>query len=279
MNETIGLQESLDAHLERQNEGVRIFNFRHSRARYAEYAKKLASENPQGVLDLENQSLEDLTPEGGEFARTEAHKFFDLMDPDQDVFYVVSSALTRALETADMYARVAIERGFNVVRHQNTGTQIAKKIGHGYVRSLDALTVNQGDIVSDCVFTPESQLPQINWGAIDVEMKGRWDEARKIVLANDRGSWGANFFEHAEDVKNLLPSIKSPQDFHDHEFKNLLRLAEWGKKNADNQRISMLSFGHENYPGLALEQDTGSHALANCEGVELREGKLVRVVL
>ena len=278
MSEAI-TKEPSDAEIERKAEGTRIFNFRHSKARYDEYAKKLESDSPQGSIDIEFQALDDLTLEGHELARKQAHAFFDLMNPHSDIFYIVSSNLTRALQTADIYARVAMERGFNVIRHKKTGSQIADKIGKGYVRSIDALSVNNGDELKDSVFNPPSQLPPINWQAVDSEVKAKWDEARRIVLADDKGSWGANLFAHSAEVKQIFPSMKSSQDLYDGQYKRLLRLAEFAKKKAGNERVNILSFGHENYMGVPLEQDTGNHALPNCEGVELRDGKLVRLVL
>lgn len=279
MTEATNAIPESDADIERLAEGSRFFNFRHSKAIYKEYEKKLASDNPQSKIDIEAQESDDITPEGHDFARKQAHAFLDLMDPHKDIFYIVSSNQTRAIQTADIYARVAMERGFNVVRHKKTGTELADKIGEGYVRAIDSLSLNFQHPLEDAVFNPEAFLPKINWAAVDPSVKAKWEQAHQIVLANDNGSWGANFFEHAEEIKKIFPYMKSAQDLYEGQYKNMLRLVDFAKKKAGNERINVLSFGHENYMGAPLQEATGNHALGNCEGVELRDGKLVRIVL
>lgn len=276
--------------LEKETEGARVFYFRHSMAKYGEYTKKVASDNPHGALDIEAQTESDLTDDpnrdGLKFAREQAHKFFDLMDPQKDIFYVVSSDQRRALDTAAAYAQVAHERGFIVAQHKKTGTAIADKVGGGYVRSLETLSLNDGDAVSDSVFNPPEQLPQINWSAITPEFKERWDKAREVVLkynqeVKDKGgkpSWGDNAFHCAAEVKHLLPGVKTPDELLK-QFKKMLHLASFAQKKSSDEHTNVLAFGHENAPGPALQEATGSHMLANCDSFEIRDGKPVRVVL
>ena len=266
--------------VERQTEGMRAFYFRHSQALYNSYAQKVASDNPRGPVDIENQPMDDLTPEGHKLAHVQAEKFFTHLDHDRDVLFIVSSDQTRTLQTADIYAKAALERGFTVIQHDNTGTDIAKKIGGGYVRSLETMSLNYGDALQDLIFNSESHMPKnINWAAAGDEYKAQWEMARQIILKDDRGSWGANFFAHADALKKILHGIHTPQELYDRQYKNLLRLADFGKKKVGNQRINVLAFGHENMMGIPLAEDTGDHALPNCEGVELKNGKLERVVL
>lgn len=273
------MRQATDGNLERGMEGSRVFYFRHSKAAYGEYTKKLGSEVPTGEIDIEDQALDDLTPEGHDLAQKKAQEFLSTLDPAKDVLFVVSSNLMRALQTASIYAKTARELGFRVIRHDSTGTDVASKVGDGYVRSIDTLSLGGGDALQESVFNPPSQLAEINWDAVSPEMKEKWEKARHIVLNDDKGSWGANLFAHSAAVKDIFPEMKSSQDLHDRQYKNLLRLTKFAKEKAGDERINVLAFGHENYVGVALHEDTGNHALPNCEAVEVKDGKLERIAI
>ncbi len=281
-------------------EGTRIFYFRHSMAKYGEFAKKLASDNPIGPLDIEAQQPDLTTGErdGALFAHEQAVRFFDSgkMNPDKDAFFIVSSDQIRALETAAIYAQVARNKGFRVIAHKNTGTEIARKLdpseneGEGYVRSLETLSLNDIDSLTEAVYNPPEQLSPVNWEAVEkIEpgFKEKWDKARAIVLEYNesvkakggRPSWGDNSYHCSAKVKKFLPAAITPED-QMKRFKQMLRLARFAQNRpTDGEKMNVLAFGHENAPAAALEEHTGKHALANCEGFEVVDGKPVRVVL
>ncbi len=263
--------------IEKEMEGARVFYFRHSKAVYGEYTKILGSDNPEGSLDVEGQALDDLTEAGHELAQKKAREFLATLDLAKDTLFVVSSDISRALQTAAIYAKTAREMGFNVIEHKQTGTEVAQKIGEGYVRSIDQLSLGETNSLVDAVYNPPSQLAPINWDNVDPEVHERWNWARQVIEEDDKGSWGANLFAHSDKVREFFPEGQSSQHHDETTFKNLLRLARFAKKKAGEQRIDVLAFGHENYVGVALERDTGDHALPNCEGVEVKDGKLVRI--
>src|SRR3989344_774803 len=260
------LEEHRDSGVEKNLAPVRIFNFRHSKAMYGPYDEKLGSEKPTGSINPEEQPLMDLTPEGIVHAEQEAKKFLNRLNPADDTLFVVSSDEVRALQTAHIYIKEALGLGFKVEKHERTGTDIARKIGEGYVRSLDSLSLHDSDMFEDTVFNPHHLMPgigHINWDVISLELKEKWEQARAMILADDKGSWGANFFAHAKAVSAIFPHVRTPEKLHERQYQNLLRLAEFAKKKASSVgRINVLSFGHESYMGYALEQDTGHHALA-----------------
>jgi hypothetical protein len=259
---------------------VRIFNFRHSIAGYKAYGEKLSSDEPSGSLDINNQPRSDLTEAGIEHAKASADKFLDTMDPAKDVFYVVASTQTRAIETAKIYADRALARGFTVVNHgAKTGSTFAGILGEGYVRSLDNLSLKD-NALHVSAFYPVGKMPQINWDAVDPDTKEKLEEVRsRTVEQKDYGSWGANMYHYAAEVKKVFPDVQTPEELYQSRFGNLVKLAGFAHKKAAGQQVNVLSFGHENYMGVPLERDTGNHVLGNCEALELKDGKLTRLSL
>lgn len=255
----------------------RLFYFRHAQALYDAIRAKLRSENPHGPIDIDQQPDNDLTPEGHELAHSSARNFLSRLNPDKDALYIVSSNQMRALQTALAFVEEAKEQGFQVVLHEKTGSSVAERVGRGYIRSLETLSHGYAEAVSDTVFNPPSQMSEMNWDSIDPEFRRRWEKARQIVLADDKGSWGANFFAYSEQLKTLLPELRSAQQLFESRYKTLERLAALATKRVAGQRMNILAFGHENMMGVPLERDTGNHALPNCEGVEMVNGRLQRV--
>jgi hypothetical protein len=272
------IEEAVEQTERREGSKVRTFFIRHSRATYATYAEKLASEDPESSIDIETQ-LPDLPEAGVELAENSAHEFFQQFDPEEDVFYMVSSSQMRALETANVYVRVAQEMGFEVLEQENTGTNIAAEIGVGYVKSINKLSLhgkeNARNQLEMSIFNSPKTLPKINWDATSSETKERWEKARSIVLADDKGNWGANFATYAQTVADTVPGfehIETPQALYDTQYQGLKRLAAFARKQVpENGRLNVVAFGHENYMGVALEDDTGEEAIANTEAVELTE--------
>jgi hypothetical protein len=268
---------------------ARVFFIRHSKASYQNYVDKLASDEPESMMDVEAQ-VPDLPEAGIELAKKNAAEFFSRFDPLKDRFYLVSSSQMRALETAKIYADTALEMGFEVVKHEKedpktgkqglkTGTGVAERVGEGYVRSINALSLTMENQVFGNIFNPPANMPEINWDKISSENRARFDEAYKIVQADDKGSWGGNFYAHAEEVKKLIPEVETPRELNETQFRRIQKLATWGRERAtDDKQLNVLGFGHENYMGAALEEHTGQHSIGNVEAIELREdGSLDRV--
>lgn len=260
-----------------QRDGPRLFYFRHAQALYGAIVEKLRSDNPRGPIDIETQPENDLTEAGHKLARASAEGFLARLDPKKDELFFVSSDQMRALQTARVFIEVALQKGFRVIRHDKTGSSVAANVGDGYIRSLETLSHSYADALPDAVFNPPSQLPEINWKTVPPEYRAQWDKARADVLADDRGSWGANFFAHSEEVESMLPGVRSAKDLFAKRYKALVRQAQVALRSTQGQRVNILAFGHENMVGIPLERDTGDHALPNCEGVEMVDGKLKRV--
>ncbi|NTU66410.1 MAG: histidine phosphatase family protein [Candidatus Moranbacteria bacterium] len=268
------------AEKQEQKEGpeARVFFIRHSKATYRSYGEKLKSTEPETPMDIESQSA-DLSSEGIELARKEAQRFFSEFDPGNDIVFIVSSNQMRAIETARIYADTALEMGIEVVHHEKTGTEIAAKVGDDMVRSIDTLSPKMENMVFGSVFNPKSQVPEINWEGTNSGTKELFEKARAIVLADDRGSWGANFYAHADAVKKIIPEVETPKHLHETQFKNMQRLAKFARSKATGEkRVNIIGFGHEDAMGEVLEEQTGDHNIGNVEAVEMTEdGRLERL--
>ncbi|MEO6536242.1 MAG: phosphoglycerate mutase family protein [Candidatus Paceibacterota bacterium] len=253
----------------REKPEVRIFFIRHSKATYGNYADKLDSEFPESQMNIEEQ-LPDLPEAGIEMAQKAAAEFISKLDPEKDVLYVVSSNQMRALETAHIYIEVAQAAGIEVIEHEKTGTNVANKIGEGKVRSLENLSLHMENQVHGAIFNTPAHTPPINFDGVSEKTKKDFEKARAIVLSDERGTWGANFHAHAVDVQKFIPDMETPESLHETQFKNLSKLAEFARAKATGEkRVNVLAFGHENYMGHALEQDTGKEGIANVEAVEI----------
>ncbi|MCF7815543.1 MAG: hypothetical protein K9M10_02145 [Candidatus Pacebacteria bacterium] len=258
---------------------MRVFFIRHSKATYASYAEAFASENPEADMNLEEQ-VPDLPPAGVELAQREAEKFFETFSADEDVVYAVSSTQMRALETAKIYVDIAKARGIEVVLHEKTGMELATKVGEGYVRTLDTLSLGSKNQLILSAFNSPAYLPKVNWEKVGNETRRMFEKIKEIVSKDDKGSWGANFDAHAEEAKKIDPSIVTSEELYETQFKNMKRLAEFAREKASgDKRVNILAFGHENYMSVALEKDTGDHSIKNVEAVEMQEdGTLRRVI-
>ena len=259
---------------------VKVFFIRHSRATYATYAEKVGSENPESPIDVEKQ-LPDLPEIGIEMAHKAAREFLGRLNPVKDTLYVVSSSQMRALETAKIYIDEALERGFEVVRHEQeqkgeivskTGTELAGEVGDGYIRTLEGLSLHMENQIHGAIFNAPAHMPEINWEQVSPETKVQFEEARKIVLTDERGSWGANFAAHAEAIRNIIPELETPKGLYQTQYQDLMRLADFARKRVSGtKRVNIIAFGHENYMGYALEHDTHDERIGNVEAVELGE--------
>lgn len=252
-----------------------VYLGRHSISSYATN-KKILSENPQGPMDPDHQIIPDLTPEGRELAEHEAEAFFDQLNPETDSLFLVSSDQARALETANIYRKVAKKRGFEIIKPKHTKSELAEEIGEGEIRTVEGLSLNIRNMLAHHAFVPEGKVEDIRWDTVSPEMKTRWEKARAIIRKHDYGSWGANFFHHSEKISKLFPEdeIRTAQELYDTEFQNLLRLIRFAHKKMEEtespKNIKVLGFGHENYLSIALDTYFHEHAIGNCEMIRFQ---------
>lgn len=244
---------------------------RHSKAGYKTYAEILASKNPQAPFDPERQITPDITEQGAELARSEAEKLFDGMNSETDALFFASSNEARALDTANIYRQVAHEKGFEILTPEHTRSSVAATIGEGEIRTVKNLSLNNTNTLVSSVFNPKFLTGKENLAALDEETRQKWEEARVIIDADDKGSWGANFYHHSEEIKKIFPELKSAKNLYETNFKNLVRLADFGIKKAEEsehpKNIKILAFGHENYISYALNKYFGDHEIKNCETI------------
>lgn len=255
---------------------------RHSKSGYETYAKILSSDSPNAPFNHTEQVTPDLTESGVELARTEAEKFFSELNPAETALFFVSSNEARAIETANIYRQAAKGRGFEILVPENTRSALAENIGEGEIRVVDNLSINSQDLVIDNVFQTPKKRSAVNWGRVDPEIRRRFEEATKIIEADDQGNFGPNFAKHSEAVKKIFPEIKTAEELYEKQFKNLIRLFEFGMKKAGesemSKRLKIVAFGHENYMAHALEKYFADHEISNCEAVVIEaEGDSVAI--
>ena len=246
---------------------------RHTKAGYKTYKEILKSDNPQQAIDPEKQVTPDLSEQGVEMAQEAARDFFRSLNPATDYLFFASSDEARALETANIYKETAKEMGFKVLVPEHVRSQLAQDIGGGEIRVVDNLSLNIKNNLLGSIFNPESHLGTVNWSAVDPETKGKWSRARAIINADDRGSWGANFYHHSSEIKKIFPEIMDAEDEYNAKFQKLVRLAKFAIKKAEESNvdgnIKILAFGHENYVGYGLNKYFGDHELRNCETINI----------
>ena len=288
MSEQFNFDKAPDIESSENPKKTKIFFIRHSQATYVNTGKKLRSESP--TTDIVEEQVPDIAPDwakeegfkGEELARSSAREFFSKLNPETDTIYIASSNQMRTLETASFYAEEASAAGFEVVNHgESTGTDIAGQVGKGLVKSFNLLSLPQKEgetnPVEYSVFNPKTK-GQINWDAInDPDFKQKWEQAIAIVEADNQGSFGNNFQKHAEAVREIFPDISTPDSLHKWQYKKLMRLAgRFQEMDPGEKNMVIIAFGHENYMGKALEEDTGSHSIGNCEAIEVTEDGTLR---
>ena len=250
---------------------------RHSKANYASYEQVASSDDPTRPVNIEGQVVPDLTESGVELAKQEAQRFFAELDPNRDELFFTSSNEVRALETAQLYKIVAKEKGFTIHTPEHVRGELAEDIGEGDVWVIDALSLNTQNVLVNSAFSPEAQLSTLNVDGLDEETRDKWQKARAIVNADDKGSWGANYFAHSEELKQIFPEIETSEELYAGRFQKLLKLALFGFKKADEatagKNIRILAFGHENYMGYALNKYFDEHELKNCEVVTIEQSE------
>jgi len=251
---------------------------RHSVAKYGTYVKTANSENPQAVHDPNNQLENDLTEAGIELAKEKAEKLFDAMDSKTDALFFASSKEMRAFETAKIYKEIAEKKGFEVIiphseKNKDAKVGMARKMADDNIRAIEGISLKIKNTLTGTVFNPTDYLNVPEMNTVDEETKAKWNEARKIIEADDQGTWGANFFKHSEVIQKIFPEIQSSRNEHEHSFKKLLKLTEFAQKKIEasghDKNIKIMAFGHENYMGHALNEYFGEHELGNCETISI----------
>lgn len=252
-----------------------VFFTRHSKAGYKTYERSMKSENPEEPFDPENQVTPDLPPEGVELAKREGEKFFQRLNPEIDVLFFVSSPEVRALETANIYREMALKKGFTILKPEHVRGKLAEEIGAGDIRVVDQLAARP--VFAAGILNPHVDPERdINWEGIDPERRKRWYEARAVIMADNKGSFGANLFHHGATLKKFFPEIESSLDLHEGQFKNLMKLSRFAVKKSKEfkgtKSVKVLAFGHENYFGHVLNEYFGDQAVNNCETLTIDIG-------
>jgi len=247
---------------------------RHGKAQYKTYGDIVASDNPQQPFNPEEQVVADLTEKGVAEVEIEAIKFIGSLDPEKDVLFFVSSNESRAIQTANIYRGEAHKAGVDVIRPKKAGTKFAEEIGDGEIRTVKNLSLNSRNIILNKLFNSPKQPDDINWSAIDPETREKWDRARAIIVAGDKGSFGANFFAYSHELQDIFPEIKTSLEMYENNFQNLLKLIRFAIKKIEDSGISkkvhVMAFGHENYLLDFLAKRFQEEGIKNCEAINIK---------
>jgi hypothetical protein len=251
------------------------FFTRHSKSTYKTYGEITSSDNPTRSFDPENQATPDLPESGVDLAKRSAEQFFVNLDLQKDSLFFVSSNEARAIETANIYRQIGKEKGFEVIKPEHSRSGLSDKIADGEIRILETLSIYPDDKTNaliDSVFNPPAKRGNINWDIVDPDLKRRFDEASKIIEADDRGSFGPNMAVHGEEVKKILPEVHTAEELFRSKFQNIIKLIKFGLKKAEEsgfeKKIKILGFGHENYLMHALEKYFQEEGIGNCETIQ-----------
>lgn len=259
---------------------IRIKIIRHGKALYGMDWGIIQSDNPESKPEAKNQWFySDLTPEGKRLVREEAIKFLDTLDKKTDALFFVSSDLVRAAETAKIFLDVARERHFDIITPRITENEDdeyltkAEEIGEGCIRKIDCLTLDHlENMLQEAIFNPDDFMKTMvqHPENISPETKDRWEKARAIVDADNKGNWGDNYFAHWEKIAQFFPDIKSPRAVYDTKFKQMIRLVRFAdrkmKEKNPEKNVTVLGFSHENSFIYFLNKVFGE-SIKNCESV------------
>ena len=279
--------ESRKPPTEEEGSDARFFAFRHGKAEYKLNMGTIRSNNPEGPSDPRDQDFEnDLTPEGRAEAREKAEEFFSQFDPNKEVFYFFSSDLVRALETANIFRQAAKEQGFEIVSHQKTGTELAKKIGEGDIRTVKSLSLGVlPNTLVEFIFHPQNNYMSemlSDEAVVSEDTRKKWEQARRLIEEDNKGTWGRNFVAHSESVKQLFPQLRTAEDNYKSRFKQMVELvrhaAKKAREDSGDKRVIVLGFSHENSFVHFLGKYFDEAHIDNCEAVEFKvENGKVRI--
>lgn len=254
---------------------------RHSISPYVHYQWIFSSDNPSAPFDPNEQTWEngevqrDVTPEWITFAQKKAEELFVDLNPEQDDLFFVASNEARAISTAEIYTLEAKKRGFVILQPQKTHT-VSEGFGNPDIRIMNELWLNFESPLLHSVFNPTGSkvVDSINFSALSPEIKTKYEQARRIILDDDKWSFWENFFYHGAQVKAIFPEIETAQEMHEYKFLKLVEIAQrFTRKlssSASWKNVRILAFGHENYVSHALHEATGMHSIGNCETVSIK---------
>jgi hypothetical protein len=247
--------------------------FRHSESGYKTYKDKLKSDSPNTPLDPEKQYVEDLTPRGIKIAREAATKYFEGLNPEKDRLYFVSSNEARALGTAKVYKEEAEKRGFVIIDmpEGRKKDDIAYRVTGGKVRTSKKLSVNPQNLVLDNIFMPADKRFEVNEKALTPDFLEKYNRAKAIVDADNKGSYGANLVAYSEKLREIFPEIKTAEQAEKEKLQSLIhtfgKYAKRHEEQGSEEDIKVLAFGHQDQMVGFLNREFGNADLKNCEAV------------
>ncbi|MFA6194338.1 MAG: hypothetical protein WC719_01155 [Patescibacteria group bacterium] len=278
--------EKINNQEEKRKKDDEFFATRHSISGYKLNESIIKSDNPEAAPSADKQWFNsDLTSEGEKLAHEKAAEFFDKLNPETDALFFVSSDLVRAAETAKIYLDTAREKGFEIIapreKKEEEVDELPKyrnkveEIGEGYIRKIDCLTLDHlENMLREFIFHPDNYLKKIkNPENISAETKEKWAEARKIIEADNRGTWGNNYAAHSEEIGKIFPNVKSAKEVYESKFKDMMRLVRFGnekiKQHNPEKNIKIMAFSHENSFLYFLNNNFGE-SMKNCESIAFK---------
>ncbi|MFA5155407.1 MAG: hypothetical protein WC453_03145 [Patescibacteria group bacterium] len=260
-----------------------FFATRHSLAEYKLNESIIRSDYPEARPSADKQWFNsDLTPEGLKLAQEKAKEFFNRLDPAKDALFFVSSDLVRAAETAKIYLDEARARGFEIIKPREKAVagnyrDKAEEIGEGNIRKIDSLTLDHlENMLQEFVFASNRDiLKEVvkDTATVSGETRQKWREARQIIEADDKGSWGNNYAAHSAEIEKIFPAVKSAKAAYDTKFKDMMRLIRFGQQKINEQgpekNIKVLAFSHEN-SFLHFLQENFGETMKNCESISFK---------
>lgn len=248
---------------------MKEFNFfRHGNADYKEYQKIKESENPQSPFDHENQDELDLTEKGKTLAKQEAETFFNSLDSKNIKLFFVSSNEARAIETASIFNEIAKNKGFNILKPENTRSKYSDTFANGDVRVIDTLSLNPKNVLVGVSMFNSGIQDGKYLDKLDQKTKNEWLFIRNLIDQNDKGSWAKNYQAYGEIAKKIFPEeVITVSELYNQKFKDILRLIKWATNKIQSQgdNIKIIAFGHEDYLLEFLNQEFNEEGIKNCE--------------
>ena len=284
-------------------DNLRYYLVRHDDAVYSLNISIAESSEPLQLFNKSAQPSEDLTETGISHAEQMAYEYFSNFDCKNNEIAFFSSALTRARQTAAIFLRVAKEIGYkikiisgrsdsakvqllNLEEFENVDekrkrmymkrNQVHKELfenqGNAEIRTLGLLSLDYlKQSFVDSIYLPYDYIQQMkndNAAKLPAAYKDIWTKCRKVIEADNRGDWGANFLTHSVCVQAMfrkykidrslddstIPSLSSVRDLYNGIFRNILKLMEkaddmldfYESSHSEQKKIKIIGFTHEN---------------------------------
>ena len=235
-------------------------------------------ENPEApFIPSEQDFTSDLSPEGQEKAREKAKEFLSQFDPQKDTLYFASSNLVRARETAAIFLDEAEKQGFEILEAQPKSAHrrrndVEKSLGGEEIRTLESLSLHINNMLVEFMFNPGDYMnPRPGEEAhvlfpenVSPATRELWEEGRKIIESDNKGTWGKNFLAHSAAIRKLfeeykkkhpsvaVPRVTTAEDMNNSRFRTMLQEMKRVKdrmgryEEEEGKRIRVLAFSHEN---------------------------------